>query len=28
VYYQLLEDESGEGSASEKVQECLALIDK
>jgi len=28
VYYQLLEDESGEGPASEKVQECLALIDK
>lgn len=28
VYYQLLEDESGEGSASDKVQECLALIDK
>lgn len=28
VYYQLLEDESGDGPASEKVQECLALIDK
>ncbi len=28
VYYQLLEDESGEGPASERVQECLALIDK
>lgn len=28
VYYQLLEDESGEGAASERVQECLALIDK
>ncbi len=28
VYYQLLENESGEGPASDKVQECLALIDK
>jgi hypothetical protein len=27
VYYQLLEDESGEGPVSERVQECLARID-
>ncbi len=28
VYYQLLEEESGEGPVSEKVQECLARIDE
>jgi hypothetical protein len=28
VYYQLLEDESGEGPASQRIHECLALIDK
>lgn len=28
VYYQLLEDESGEGPASDRIQECLALIDR
>ena len=27
VYYQLLEDASGEGPASDRIQECLALID-
>jgi len=27
VYYQLLEEESGEGPASNKVQECLARIE-
>ncbi|NLX47924.1 MAG: hypothetical protein GXY70_07140 [Euryarchaeota archaeon] len=26
VYYQLMEEDTGEGPASEKVQECLALM--
>jgi len=26
IYYQMLEDESGEGAMSDKVQECLERI--